>query len=48
MKYETIRDLLDAKSVWWKYYSPSVEDGTGRLGMPSTRSKPCATGPNGE
>ncbi len=31
MKYETMRDLLDAKSVSWKYYSPSVEDGTGRL-----------------
>jgi phospholipase C len=31
MKYETMRDLLDAKSVSWKYYSPPVEGGTGSL-----------------
>ena len=31
MKYETMRDLLDAQSVSWKYYSPSVEGGSGRL-----------------
>src|ERR1700722_9520612 len=31
MKYETMRDLLDAKSVSWKYYSPPVDGGSGRL-----------------
>jgi phospholipase C len=31
MSYETMRDLLDAKSVSWKYYSPPVDGGSGRL-----------------
>jgi phospholipase C len=31
MTYETLRDLLDAKSVSWKYYSPPVQGGTGAL-----------------
>jgi phospholipase C len=31
MKYRTIRDLLDAKSVSWKYYSPPVVGGEGAL-----------------
>jgi len=31
MGYETMRDLLDAENVSWKYYSPPVEGGTGRL-----------------
>jgi phospholipase C len=30
-KYETMRDLLDAQSVSWKYYSPPVHGGTGAL-----------------
>lgn len=29
LKYATMRDLLDAKSVTWKYYSPPVKPGTG-------------------
>jgi phospholipase C len=31
MSYETLRDLLDAKSVSWKYYSPPVQGGTGAI-----------------
>jgi phospholipase C len=31
MTYETLRDLLDAKSVSWKYYSPPEPVGTGAL-----------------
>jgi phospholipase C len=31
MTYETLRDLLDAKSVSWKYYTPPEPDGTGAL-----------------
>ncbi|MGA2758999.1 MAG: alkaline phosphatase family protein [Candidatus Cybelea sp.] len=31
LKYRTIRDLLDAKSVTWKYYSPPEPHGTGAL-----------------
>lgn len=31
MNYETMRDLLDAKSVSWKYYAPPIESGSGRL-----------------
>jgi phospholipase C len=31
MKYETMRDLLDAKEVSWKYYSPPVIGNTGAL-----------------
>ena len=31
MNYETMRDLLDAMSISWKYYSPPVEGGTGSL-----------------
>jgi phospholipase C len=31
MHYATIRDLLDAKSISWKYYSPPVEGGEGQL-----------------
>ena len=27
--YETLRDLLDAKGVSWKYYSPPVKNGVG-------------------
>jgi phospholipase C len=27
--YATLRDLLDAKSVSWKYYSPAVKNGVG-------------------
>jgi phospholipase C len=27
--YATLRDLLDAKSISWKYYSPSVKPGVG-------------------
>ncbi len=27
--YDTLRDLLDAKSVSWKYYSPAVKNGVG-------------------
>jgi phospholipase C len=29
--YTTLRDLLDAAAVTWKYYSPPVHEGTGRL-----------------
>jgi phospholipase C len=29
--YETLRDLLDAKSISWKYYSTSVQGNTGAL-----------------
>ena len=29
--YETLRDLLDAKSISWKYYSPPVQGGEGAL-----------------
>ncbi|HYL27115.1 MAG TPA: alkaline phosphatase family protein [Candidatus Nitrosotalea sp.] len=29
--YQTMRDLLDAKSVSWKYYSPPEPNGTGSL-----------------
>jgi len=28
--YPTLRDLLDAKSVSWKYYSPPVKNGVGK------------------
>jgi phospholipase C len=31
MTYATMRDLLDAKSVSWKYYSPPVVGGTGAI-----------------
>ncbi len=31
LTYPTLRDLLDAKSVSWKYYSPSEPFGTGKL-----------------
>ncbi|HZV77780.1 MAG TPA: alkaline phosphatase family protein [Candidatus Babeliales bacterium] len=31
LTYSTLRDLLDAKSVSWKYYSPAVIDGPGAL-----------------
>ena len=31
MTYPTLRDLLDAKSVSWKYYSPPVMGSTGAL-----------------
>jgi phospholipase C len=31
LTYETLRDLLDAKSVSWKYYSPAVQGNTGAL-----------------
>jgi phospholipase C len=31
LKYRTLRDLLDAKSVTWKYYSPPEPHGTGAL-----------------
>ncbi|HXB84113.1 MAG TPA: alkaline phosphatase family protein [Candidatus Acidoferrum sp.] len=31
LKYATLRDLLDAKSVAWKYYSPPEPHGTGAL-----------------
>lgn len=31
LKYETLRDLLDAKSITWKYYSPPEPHGTGAL-----------------
>jgi phospholipase C len=30
-KYETLRDLLDAQGVSWKYYSPPVKGGEGAL-----------------
>jgi phospholipase C len=29
--YQTLRDLLDAKGVSWKYYSPPSPNGTGKL-----------------
>ncbi len=29
--YATLRDLLDAKSVSWKYYSPPIQGGEGKL-----------------
>ncbi|MGA2760491.1 MAG: alkaline phosphatase family protein, partial [Candidatus Cybelea sp.] len=29
LNYETMRDLLDAQSVSWRYYSPPVEGGSG-------------------
>ena len=29
MTYETLRDLLDAQSVSWRYYSPIVSEGAG-------------------
>jgi len=31
LKYRTLRDLLDARSVTWKYYSPPEPHGTGAL-----------------
>ncbi len=31
MSYATLRDLLDAKGVSWKYYSPPEPNGTGAL-----------------
>jgi len=31
LKYSTLRDLLDARSVTWKYYSPPEPHGTGAL-----------------
>jgi phospholipase C len=31
MHYVTMRDLLDAKSISWKYYSPPVQGGEGML-----------------
>ena len=31
LKYVTLRNLLDAKSVSWKYYSPPVQGGEGAL-----------------
>ncbi len=31
MHYATMRDLLDAQSVSWKYYSPPVQGGEGQL-----------------
>jgi phospholipase C len=31
MTYSTMRDLLDAKGVTWKYYSPPEPNGTGAL-----------------
>jgi phospholipase C len=31
LSYETLRDLLDANSVSWKYYSPPIQGGEGRL-----------------
>ncbi len=31
MSYPTLRDVLDEKSVSWKYYSPSVHYGSGSL-----------------
>jgi phospholipase C len=31
LTYETLRDLLDAKGVSWKYYSPPEPHGTGSL-----------------
>ncbi len=31
LTYPTLRDLLDAKSVSWKYYSPPVAGGTGAI-----------------
>jgi phospholipase C len=31
MSYATLRDLLDAKGVTWKYYSPPEPNGTGAL-----------------
>jgi phospholipase C len=31
LTYATLRDLLDANSVSWKYYSPSINGGEGKL-----------------
>jgi phospholipase C len=31
LTYSTLRDLLDAKSMTWKYYSPPIANGEGRL-----------------
>jgi len=31
LSYQTLRDLLDAKSVSWKYYSPPIVNGEGKL-----------------
>jgi phospholipase C len=31
LNYATLRDLLDANSVSWKYYSPPVQGGEGKL-----------------
>jgi phospholipase C len=31
LKYATLRDLLDARSITWKYYSPPEPHGTGAL-----------------
>jgi phospholipase C len=31
LTYQTMRDLLDAKSISWKYYSPPVQGGTGSM-----------------
>jgi len=31
LTYQTMRDLLDAQKVSWKYYSPPVQGGTGNM-----------------
>ena len=31
MRYETLRDLLDAKGISWTYYSPPSPGGTGAI-----------------
>ena len=50
----TIRDLLDAKSISWKFYANKVYPYTSQkagyraFGAPSTRSKPFGIARNGE
>ena len=39
MRYETLRDLLDAKGVSWTYYSPPSQGERARSGTLSMRSK---------
>ena len=47
MSYPTLRDVLDEKSVSWKYYSPPVNSVPARYGTASTPSKPYAKARSG-
>jgi phospholipase C len=45
MSYATLRDLLDARSISWKYYSPPVREGTGRYWSAFEAIKAVREGP---